>query len=342
MKKPLVSIIIVNWNGGEVFDDCLKTLKNLDYPAWELIVVDNASTDGSEKLPGKYRLPYKRYVLIKNKKNTGFAPANNQGRLKAKGEYILLLNNDTKVPMDFLTKMVDRMEEDKSIGAMQPKIKLMDKPEYLDNAGTFLTRTGFLKHWGFMERDRREFNRERIIFSAKGACLLTRDGVIKKAGGLFDDDFVSYFEDSDYCYRVWLTGYKVIYWPGTFIYHKLGYTSKRMSQIGINYNSLKNSIASYFKNLGAISLFTLWLSHIVLILGLGFYYLARLRWDKAKMVFDALKWNALNFGKNLRKRNKIQKLRIVSDGEIFRQVMHKVNIIELLSHFLKVEANFKQ
>lgn len=330
MTKPLVSIIIVNWNGGKVFEDCLKTLKNLDYPNWELIVIDNGSTDGTE-----------RYATIRNKTNVGFAPANNQGVKITQGEYILLLNNDTKVPKDFLTKMVEKMESNPLIGAMQPKIKLMDKPDHLDNAGTFLTRTGFLKHWGFMEKDDKEFDEERVIFSAKGACLLTRRDVIKKAGGLFDKDFVSYFEDSDFCHRVWLVGFKVIYWPGTFIYHKLGYTSKRMSQIGINYNSLKNSLTSYFQNLGFLSLFTVLLPHFLLILGLGFFYLIKLRFDKAKMVFAAVWWNLIRIELNIEKRRKVQKLRKVSDGQVFSQVMQSVDVFSLFSHFLKVEANFR-
>lgn len=341
MKKPLVSVIIVNWNGGKIFADCLKTLERLDYPNWELIVVDNGSTDKSQFLPPKYKLKISRYKLIQNKKNVGFAPANHQGYKVSKGKYILILNNDTKVPKDFLTKMVERMERDPSIGAMQPKLKLMDKPTHLDNAGTFLTKTGFLKHWGFMERDRREFEKEREIFSAKGACLLTKKEAIKAAGGLFDDDFVSYFEDSDFCHRVWLAGYRVIFYPETFIYHKVGYTSKRMSQIGINYNSLKNSVAAYFKNLGTTSLLTILLPHLFLITGLGFYYVFRFRFDKARMVFGALTWNIINLQKNIRKRKKIQRLRVVSDTEIFKHVLRKVDFLGLFSHFLKVEANFK-
>lgn len=339
-KSPLVSIVIVNWNGGKIFEDCLKTLKNLDYKSWELIVVDNGSIDGSQWLPRNFQFPISDFQLIQNKKNLGFAPANNQGVKALRGEYILLLNNDTKVPKDFLTKMVERMQGDPEIGAMQPKIKLMDKPSHLDNAGTFLTATGFLEHWGFMENDRREFDKERIIFSAKGACLLTKKEVIRKAGGLFDDGFVSYFEDSDFCHRVWLAGYKVLYYPATFIYHKVGYTSKRMSQIGINYNSLKNSISAYFRNLGGLSLLTIFSLHVLLILGLGFYYLVRFRWDKAKMVFGALWWNLINIRRNLKKRRSVQKLRKVSDRKIFKRVMHKVNMIRLFMHFLKVEANF--
>lgn len=340
MENPLVSIIIANWNAGRVFKDCLRTLQKIDYPNWELIVVDNGSTDGSELYPQGFALKAKKVVLIKNKKNLGFAVANNQGWKKSKGEYILLLNNDTKVPADFLTKMVGRMEEDPSLGALQVKVKLMDKPEYLDNAGSFLTKTGFLEHWGFMEKDRKEFDRERVIFAAKGACLLTKTEVIKKVG-LFDDDFVSYFEDSDFCFRVWLGGWKVIYWPGTFIYHKLGYTSKRMSQIGINYNSLKNSVLSYFKNLSTLHLFTLWLPHVMIISGLGIFYLVKLNFKKAGMVFAALWWNIKHFNKAVRKRAKVQKRRKVSDSEIFRQTMHPVNLFQLFSHFLKVEANFK-
>src|SRR5690606_38016835 len=111
-NKKLVSIIIVNWNGKEVLENCLRSLKGINYPNWELILVDNGSTDGSEKISTKH-------TLIKNNTNVGFATANNQGYKKAKGEYILLLNNDTKVTKNFLTEMVEKMENDNTIGAIQ-------------------------------------------------------------------------------------------------------------------------------------------------------------------------------------------------------------------------------
>lgn len=132
--KPLVSIIIANWNGGKVFEDCLISLARITYPNWELIVVDNASSDGSDRLVKKI---IKRARLIKNNSNVGFAKANNQALGSVNGKYILLLNNDTKVEKDFLSKMVGRMEEDVDIGVIQPKIFMMDKLGYLDNAGSF-------------------------------------------------------------------------------------------------------------------------------------------------------------------------------------------------------------
>ena len=155
IKTPLVSVIIANWNGGDVFKNCLASLSKIDYPNWELIVVDNGSTDGSENVAANYQLIKNKnlpsaepcsLVILKNKTNLGFAKANNQGYEKAWGKYILLLNNDTKVERDFLLKLVERMERDPSIGVIQPKIYLMDKPGFLDNVGTYLTWTGFLEN----------------------------------------------------------------------------------------------------------------------------------------------------------------------------------------------------
>lgn len=140
-QSPLVSIIIVNWNGGEVFKECLASLSKLSYPNFELIVVDNGSSDGTEKL-----------AVIKNKTNRGFAVANNQGYEKARGKYLLLINNDTLVQPDLLDVLVKKGENNPALSVLQPKIRIMDKPDYLDNAGSFLTRIGFLHHWGFLAR----------------------------------------------------------------------------------------------------------------------------------------------------------------------------------------------
>src|SRR5258708_30274402 len=131
MKEPLVSIIIVNWNGGRVFEDCLESLKNLKYPNYELIVFDNVSNDGTEK-----------YATIQSNKNLGFVGGNNKAIKRASGKYILLLNNDTKVPDDLLNVLVSKIESDSRIGVIQPKILIMDSPYYLDNAGSFITKIG--------------------------------------------------------------------------------------------------------------------------------------------------------------------------------------------------------
>lgn len=338
--EPLVSILIVNWDGKEVFAECLLSLQKLNYPNWELIVIDNGSKDDSRDLAKKYKLSNKRYILIQNSTNLGFARANNQGLEKAEGKYVLLLNNDTKVNPEFLKIMVEKMENDPTIGAMQPKIFLTDRDRLLDNAGSYLTTSGFLQHWGFMQNDGKEFNEEKEIFSAKGACLLTIKDLADRIG-LFDEDFISYFEESDFCWRVWLSGYRVIYYPKTFIYHKLGATSKKTDQVFINFHSFKNRILSLFKNLNFLNLIRILIPHLVIVAMLGFYYLLKFEFKKAKMIFDSLMWNFLNFSKAINKRRFVQQIRVKSDSELFKRVYKPMNLKDMFIHFKKVEANFK-
>lgn len=337
---PLVSIIIINFNGKQVLFDCLKSIEKLKYENFEVILVDNGSIDGSIASVESLRIGNSELKIIRNKQNVGFAPANNQGVKISKGEFVLLLNNDTKVSPSLLEKMVKKMQSDPSIGAMQPKIYLMDKPNYLDNTGSFLNITGFSNHWGFGKKDAEEFAHEREIFAAKGACLFTRRSLINKIG-LFDRDFVSYFEESDFCWRVWLAGFRVIYFPDAFIYHKLGFTSKNLPQIEVNYHGLKNRIASFIKNFEIVNLVMFLSIHLFLLTGLAFYYLIKLEVKKSKMIFLSLWWNIINLNTTLKKRRIVQDIRVKSDSQIMPIIMRKTNIIALFSHFLKVEKNFK-
>lgn len=322
-----VSIIIVNWNGGEIFRNCLESLKKLKYKDYGLIIVDNGSTDGTQE-----------WATVLNKENLGFAGGNNQGYEKANGQYIWLLNNDTLVRPDTLDKLVEYMDKHLDVGVIQPKIKIMDKPELLDNAGSFLTQSGFLEHWGYLQKDDQEYSQVRDIFSAKGACLFTRKNIIEKVG-LFDPDFGSYFEETDFCWRVWLTGYKIRYYPLTEILHKVGYTSKRMDPVGTNYASFKNRLCSLIKNLEYKNFYIIFL-HLFLIKLLAIYYLFRFQFNKSMMVWRAIWWNVVNLNNTLRKRNFVQKLRIKTDSEIFKTILVPWNFREMFSHFLRAEADF--
>ena len=276
--------------------------------------------------------------MIKNKTNLGFAPANNQGVRLAKGKYVLLLNNDTKVNPDFLSKMVSRMEKDASIGVIQPKIYLMDKPGYLDNAGSFLTRIGFLEHWGFGEKDAPEFTDEKDIFSAKGACMLIRREVIDKVG-LFDDDFFSYFEESDFCWRVWLGGWKVLFYPSTYIYHKLGYTIRRLNVSNLNYHYYKNRICSLIKNLNEINILLIVVPHLIISESLFLIFLLRGKFKYSWMIKKAILWNIWNLPQILKKRSMVQKMRKITDSELFKVSLHPIYIGKLFNDFRRVEED---
>ena len=347
MKEPLVSVIVVNWNGHGVIKDCLNSLIKIHYSNWELLVVDNGSSDKSLELlsslhhsPPRAGFPISNFQLIKNKTNLGFAKANNQGYKMSKGKYILLLNNDTKVTVDFLGNLVDRMEGDHTIGVIQPKLFILGKKGYLDNVGSFLTRIGFMQHIGYMQKDTALFDNEMITFSAKGACMLIRSNIIKKVG-LFDRDFESYFEETDFCWRVWLLGYKVLYFPKAFIYHRVGFSSKRQEQTFIFYHSLKNMQMAMLKNFSIQNVFLIGGTQLILISGLAFYYLLKLQFKKSLMILKAISWNIVNITETLKKRQVVQSFRKKTDDELFKFILKPVDFKNLFSHFAKVEANFK-
>lgn len=336
-KNPLVSIIVVNWNGGQIVKDCIDSLNRITYSNLELLFVDNGSSDGSERY-AKRATKATRVVRIKNNDNKGFAEANNQGYKKSKGEYILLLNNDTKVTNDFLNKLVSFLEDNSEVGVVQPKLEMMDKKGYLDNAGSFMTWTGFLEHWGFNKKDSREFSKPREVYSAKGACMLIRRSIIDQIG-LFDSSFGSYFEESDFCMRVWISGWKVMFYPDSLIYHKVGFTSERLQTIEVNYHSIKNRVASLYKNLQFPYLHVILFNHTVICIGLTAYYVLRFQFNKAGMFVRGYWWNITHIAELSRKRVLVQENRVVTDREIFRTNMHTFDLQKMIKHFLHVEKS---
>ena len=348
MKSPLVSIIIINWNGGEVFKQCLDSLAEIKYPNWELILVDNGSVDGSEMLPEKLKvksenLPAGKAGLkvIKNKTNLGFAKANNQGFKISRGKYILLLNNDTKVKPDFLSNLVRRMIVDNSVGVIQPKIYLMDKPGILDNVGSFMTRIGFLTHLGFGEKDGPQFEKEQEIFSAKGACMLLRKEVIEEVG-FFDSDFFSYFEESDFCWRVWMGGWRVLFFPDAVIYHKLGFTIRRLDVSDLNFHYYKNRMCSLLKNLEFKNLSLIFTPHLLISLSLMLLFLSRGQVKYSLMIGKAITWNIWNLPQTFKKRRKIQKMRKLDDRELFKLILRPINWTKFFGDFRRLEEDLKR
>lgn len=341
MNNPLVTIIIINWNGGEALKNCLLSLTKINYKNWELIVVDNGSTDGSLENISKIMPKNVNFKIIENKINLGFAYPCNQAVEKASGKYLLLLNNDTRVTANFLSILVAKMESDESLGIIQPKIFLMDKPGYLDNAGSFFTNTGFLKHWGYMEKDSKEFDSEKIIFSAKGACMLIRMDLVKKIG-LFDEDFFAYFEESDFCWRAWIAGFQVLYYPKSQIFHKVGFTTRRQNVQHINYLSFRNRICALIKNLEFLNLLQFLSLHLILSLGGVFVFLVKLQFNHAFTILKAIFWNIINLPKTLEKRSKVQKLRIISDRDLFKKVKKPFDFKKAFGGFARIEEDLKR
>lgn len=312
MKK--VSIIIVNWNGLHHLKKCLPSLKKINYPNYEIILVDNGSTDESiDYIKSKFS----EIKVVKNKKNLGFAGGNNSGLRLVLGEYVLLLNNDTLVKKNFLTKLVTKIEQSDDTGIVQSKILSMDDNRKLDSVGAFFTNTGFLYHHGYLQSDAQKFDKTKYLYTAKGACMLIRKKLINKIG-LFDDQFFAYFEETDFCHRAWLAGYKVVYAPESIIYHKIGGTSNSMNNAFIQYHSFKNRITSYLKNLGTLELIKIIPLHIILCEIAALTFLIKLNAKLFLSINKAIFYNIQNLNSILKQRRIIQnKLRKKSDNQLF-------------------------
>lgn len=318
MVKGRVSIIIVNWNGKNHLKNCLRSLAKLKYKKTEIIIVDNGSTDGSREY---ITTRYPKIQLIKNSSNLGFSQANNQGIKKASGEYVLLLNNDTKVRNDFLATLVKKISSDPLLGAVQPKILHWEKPGQLDSIGSFLTHTGFLFHYGFEAMDSKILDKEIELFSGKGSCLLFKKKVLDKIG-YFNEDFFAYFEETDLCWRLWLAGYHLLYIPKAVIYHKTWGTTKKLPQSFIVFHSFRNRISSLIINLSLSNLLIILPVHLLICILIALsYFLA----GKIKNGF-AIIWSLFSALKNLKrileKRRYVQSgIRKLQDEELFPLIL---------------------
>lgn len=319
--SPLVSVIILNWNGKKFLHTCLSSLIQIKNPRIEIIVVDNNSSDDSVTY---MRKTFPTVNVITNKKNNGFAGGNNIGAGVATGKYMLFLNNDTKVTKDFLSPMIEACKRDPLVACIQPEMRVMDHPDLLDEAGAYLTMSGFLYHYGYRKEHRSPMYRHRrVVFSAKGACMLMPKKAFDRVGG-FDEDFFIFFEETDVCHRLWLAGYKIIYLPKSYIFHVAGGdTTDTYNYERRVYLTFKNMNCSYLKNFGTLYLATIYPVFVCFQIGVLLYFLASLRFSVVGAILRAWWWNIMNMSLTLQKRNTIQhRLRIVTDSSLRRSIYY--------------------
>ena len=329
---PKVSIIILNYNGKRWLEKCLPSVKKVKYPNVEIIVVNNGSTDDSAEFLKKF----KEVKVIELTPNRGFAGANNIGVKKARGKYVLLLNNDTEVTPNFLNPMVKRMEQDKTIGVIQPLLKSMRKRSLIDAASSFYTSTGFQYHYGYYQQsNKKQYNKEHFVYSAKGACLFTIRNDYLKLGGL-DEDFVCYVEESDFCHRIWLSGKKVLYLPESYIYHWGGGDMSVMEKSDLTiFRSFKNRYYSYIKNLSLGELIKLLPIHFVFCEAVVFSAFLRGIFKHALAAQWGILWWIFHLPTILKKRHHVQtKIRKVSDRDFLPKIKHDPSLSYYL-HFLR-------
>ena len=326
MNNPLISIVILNWNGKHHLVHCLGSLAKISYKPVEVIVVDNHSSDGSQAIV-RSKFPWVK--LVENKKNLGYSAGNNVGIRASRGTYVFILNNDTEVEKSFLEPLVAACQSDTTIGCIQPKLLYASNHHLLNAVGSYLTSTGFLYHYGYRKpQSRLQYNRRIHIYSAKGAAMLLRKSALTKVG-LFDEDFFIYFEETDLCHRLWLAGYTVVYEPTSVVYHHEAVdTHKQMQEFTITYLSFRNRIASFLMNLEWFQVIKIFPILFGIYGCLVVYYLVRLRPSVAWAIVSAILWNVQHIALTLKKRRYVQLyIRRRRDKELFQYIKHDPPLI---------------
>jgi len=209
---PLVSIVILNYNGKQFLDRCLTSIFNQSFSNFEIVFVDNTSIDGSVDYV-KTRFGHDtRLKIVENKGNSGPIEGNNVGirLVNRQTPYIVLLNNDTELTVNWLYCMINAMESDPKIGAACSKQLLMDDRKRLQGFGSFIDPCGFSYQFGEFEIDHGQYDGATLeIFAGGTTALFIRTDLLRQIG-LLDSNYDFGFDDVDLCWRVWLGGYKVV------------------------------------------------------------------------------------------------------------------------------------
>ncbi len=214
MTLPRVSIIVLNFNGKHFLDDNLSSLMKQSYTPLEVILVDNASKDGSVEYVQEY---FPEVKILVNDKNTGF-PANNLGIQSSTGDYIMLLNNDTVVDPHMVEESVKELVKDDQIGMGAVKILSMGQLNILDSIGINIYPDGMSRQRGRLEEDTGQYDRVEELLIPSGCAAFYKKDMLNEVG-LLDEDFFAYCEDTDLGFRGRLAGWKTISIPSARVYH---------------------------------------------------------------------------------------------------------------------------
>ena len=304
-----LSVIIVNYNGRHWLERCLAAIHSQIATREELIVVDNASTDGSSEFV-RQQFPGVRLVPVD--RNLGFAGGNNAGASIAGGHYLAFLNNDTVPQSGWLSALREPLDRDPSIGLTTSRIVYLHDPSLIDSAGD-----GYLRAGGAFKRlHGAPFalgNESTEVFGACGAAFMIRRDVFIELGG-FDEDFFMVYEDVDLSYRARLRGHRCIYVAEAIVHHAGSGTLRRSSEAAVFWGQ-RNLEWTYLKNTPLTLLLKSFPAHVI------YDIAAILAYGADGLLWPCLKgkWAALaKCGAFLRKRRIIQSSRLATSRTLWQ------------------------
>jgi GT2 family glycosyltransferase len=311
----LSSIIIVTYNGMQYLDGCLSSLRQDVSADCEIIVVDNASTDGSADLVQRR---YRDVTLVRNRVNRGFAAACNQGAKAAAGSVLVFLNQDTRVKPGWFRALVDGFELGPAIGLTTSKVLLMLQPDRIQACGQDVHYTGLVFVRGFrLPAD--SLNTPQEVAAVSGASFAVRKPVWEALGG-FDETLYMYYEETDLSWRAQLAGYRCLYVPGSMVCHDYRPSPPSPSRL---YYSIRNRHVMLLKNWRWMTL--LFLAPGLLLAELVEWGLALAHgWVGLQAKLRADLWVVTHLRDIGRLRRRVQAERKVSDAAILQQRVYRL------------------
>lgn len=305
MERVLFSVVIPNWNGQRFLKSCLDALLAQTYAPLEIIIVDNASEDGSQDYIRTY---YPQVNLIELAENRGFTGACNVGMIAAQGAIVALLNNDTEVDAGWAMAVVDAFERHPDVGLVASKMLLFDRRDYIHTTGDGFTVDGRPFNRGVWQKDDGQFDAEAYVFSACGGSSAYRREMLDEIG-LLDDDFFFSLEDIDLAWRAQLQGWRTLYTPHAVVYHHLSATG---GGVTASFYDGRNLVYVLVKNFPG----ALWRKYGFAILRqqgkLAFAALRAWRGAAARARLRGMLTGVLHLPRLLQKRHRIQQRRCVS------------------------------
>jgi len=328
------AIVILNWNGKKYLQDFLPFVLKFNSSSAKIYVADNASSDDSIEF---MNTNFPEVELIELEENYGYAKGYNEALKQIEAKYYVLLNSDIEVTENWIEPIIAYLEENPEVAACQPKIKSWHQQELFEYAGAG---GGYIDYLGYpfcrgrifqeLEKDTGQFDDIQEVFWASGACLFVRSEVFHELEG-FDEDFFAHMEEIDFCWRAKNKDYKIIYHPGSTVYHIGGGTLPKNNPRK-TYLNFRNNFCLIYKNIPKNRLFSTFLLRFILDGIAAIKFLLDGGYKDLTAVFKAHMYFYKNIPK-LRKKRKALKQKQVSG-------IYKKNIA--FEHFIRGKKTFKE
>ncbi|MEM3700061.1 MAG: glycosyltransferase family 2 protein [Candidatus Bathyarchaeia archaeon] len=316
---PKVSVIIINFKGTQQLEKCLNSLKQTNYPNFEVVVVDCLT----DNLLMWMKIFFPKVKVIHYDNDIGPSASHNVGKyvVDIHSKYLAFLDNDAYVTENWLTELLKVMEKDEKIGMAQAKLVLLKNPRLLDHSGMAIDALGTWYTTRGLEADK--FKEVSEIFASSSAACLVRREVFDEAGG-FDSDYFIYDDDTDFSFRLRLLGYKIVYVPSAVVFHE-GEAARSFNPQKM-YHGIKNRMCTMLKNYELQNVWWRFCLCITLTFFAGIGLALAKRVNEAKAIFKAAAYPIVNIRKIWIKRILIQHKRRTDDQELFSKGFLKNDI----------------